>query len=182
MADPFMNAGASKGGGNRPPTVAQLGSGAPAVTRTYAPGSEQEITGVKTTGRLVAVKPLTVDRNLPAPTPGKTQDRMTCDVTVFDGEDIAEVLDKDGEPVFTPPEPWEAPFFLPKMYISQVRLVGQLEDHLKNGTVLIGRIGKLPKNSNGYREWAFLEAMPDEIAAAVPVFEKLKPNPFSESA
>jgi hypothetical protein len=177
--DPFDEAGASVGG-NRPPTIAQLGTGAQPVVRDYAPGTEKEITGIKTSGRLIAFIPVDLDKGMPAPTPGKFQDRMSVDMVVFDGDTIATVLDKDGEPVFTPEEPWVAPFRLEQVFVSQVMLIGQLLTAYKNGSTIIGRLGKLPKNNNGYRAWAILSVTPEERAAAIATFTALQRNPFDE--
>ncbi len=183
--DPFEVAGASKGG-NKPPAMAQLCSGAPERTRTYAPGTPKEIPGLKTRGRLVAITPLKLEKNVKA-MGGGTTDRLHADIVVFDGETITDVLDKHGEVASTPEEPWEPPFLLEDFWTNHKVLQGQLQDALVhnlsgNGKpkTVIGVIGRLPKQGDNDRSYALLEATPEEIKEAGPKFKALttEKNPF----
>ena len=119
-------------------------------------------------GRLVIVKPLNLEKNVPAPGEnGKTQDRITADVHVLDGEPIAAALDKDGDIKAEFDEPLTAPFVLESMYLSQTVLVNQLRSAYKNDGIVLGRIGQEPARKKGQNKpWVFENATDADKATA----------------
>lgn len=144
------------------PTMAQIGSDGPKVKVIYAKGKPQE--QIKdTTGRLVLLRPVKLEHNVPPSTPdGKVGDRLSMDVIVLDGPPIVNVVDKDGEETFVFPEPLvpNQSAVLERMYSNHTVLIGQMKDQMTNGETApgkwnYGRLMKLaPKNPGGNKPWA----------------------------
>jgi hypothetical protein len=165
--DPFEEAGAV-------PKLAflivkQLGTGAEQRKVVYDRGGENEQLFPKCTSRLLMVKPISVEKGIK----GKfgVQDRWTCDVTVFDGVPITAVIDKDGEEVYEPEEPWVPVFTLSGLYISQQLLAKQLDNSHAKGKLIVGRLVLLPGKN---KSWAFGGVTPEE---KVLIRDWIKANP-----
>ena len=143
------------------PRMKQLGTGAKPKPVTYAPGTDDEVTLPKCPGRLVIFKPVagSLEKNVPSRFKGAgPQDRMKVDVTVLDGDPITAVIDKDGDEIYTFPEPLVPGFVLPGMFVSHTLLTGkggQLLDAYESGGMILGRIMQLPpKIQGGNKAWA----------------------------
>lgn len=152
MPDPFEQPTAVSGG--KFPAMKQLGTGCKERTVTYGAGTPQEKT-LKTKGRLVLIQPTHLDKNVPGVgKDAKPRDRITANVTVFDGPPIEAVIDKDGEITHEFEEPLTPPFTLEGMYISQAVMVGQLRNALENKGRVLGRMAALPPQTAGNsRAW-----------------------------
>lgn len=142
------------------PTMKQLGNGAKKHTAVYAAGTPDEVVRKDNTGRALLIHPVDFEKDAPSKfdKSGKA-DRWSVDVIVLDGEPIAEVIDKDGDSVYTFPEPLIAPFKLEKMYISQDLLRKQLSAFVEDpnhGHYMLVRLMLLPPlSAGGNKSWVF---------------------------
>jgi len=156
------------------PTMAQLGSDGPKVKVVYGKGKPEEQIK-ETTGRLVLVRPVKLELKVPSSFEGNAPaDRLSVDVVVLDGPPITNVIDKDGDDVYTFPEPLvpNQSATLDAMYTSHTVLVGQLRDLLVNGNNApgkwqYGRLMKLnPKPGSKNKPWALGRAVDAKLAKA----------------
>lgn len=158
MTDDFSFEAAPAAKSVKYPTMKQLGTGAKPKPVTYAPGTDDEITLPKCAGRLVILKPVSgsLEKNVASRFKGAgPQDRMKVDVTVLDGDSITAVIDKDGDEVYTFPEPLVPGFVLPGMFTSHLMILDQLSGAYETGGMILGRIMQLPpKTQGGNKAWA----------------------------
>ena len=100
--------------------------------------------------RLVLIRPLKIERGIPNTQgkPGDVQDRMTCDVVIFDGGPVA----WGGKPEKGQPHTTQSPlpYEIPAMYISSGPIISQCERRMNE--VVVGRLGitDLPNGQTAY--------------------------------
>lgn len=181
MSDPFGKPGAATSGGGRP-RLHQIARGlAKDVTRKYAEGTDQEQT-IKTRGRLVLMTPKRVERNVPGR--NGTRDRWSVDVVILDGPEITEVIDAQTGDVMAELEealvPGEENSLIKDMYVSSVTLGNQFEG-AGIGTMILGRLGRLPKRGDQSPAYALLSYTEEEAQKARDYLAKFH-NPFAEGA
>jgi hypothetical protein len=155
------------------PTMAQIGSDGPKLKLVYGKGTDQE--QIKDwSGRLVIVTPVKLEHNIKSQFAGNPPgDRMSVDVVILDGPPITVVVDKDGEEVYTFPEPLVpgTNAELKAMYTSHTVLIGQLNKLMVNGEsargrMTFGRVMKLnPKPGSTNKPWALGRAVDEKQAA-----------------
>lgn len=175
------------------PTMAQLGSDGPKLKLIYGKGTDQEQTK-DWAGRLVIVTPVKLEHNVKSQFAGNPPgDRMSLDVVILDGPPITNVIDKDGEVVYTFTEPLVPGqnAVLKAMYTSHTVLIGQLVKLMVNGESApgksqYGRVLKLnPKNAGGNKPWALgravdpKQAVKDLDAARAWMKANPAPDPFA---
>lgn len=120
-------------------------------------------------GRVLIVVPKVLERGLPNTlNPGQTRDRLTADVHVLTGDDIAFRLDDDdNETPFD--EPLTVPFKLEDMYLSGAKLINETKAKLPSGDkpagMVIGQLTKLPPQKAGQKgAWSLAQATPEQKA------------------
>jgi hypothetical protein len=115
-------------------------------------------------GALIIWEPVKVDRNHPGMTPGTFVDRFHVNVTVVD-RDV---------PGFNTRE-------FKGMYISGQRMTAQLEDALKTGGKVLGRLGLYKPNMPAGKgnPWGIQNPTDDERRQAVAFLNKLAEGQFS---
>lgn len=182
-ADPF--AAASMAGNSTPAAPDSNADPFATPDEVGGPGGPKRPALEDLDGRLVVIKPISVEAAAPvnakyAKTPGETQRRWTVDLTVLnDGKGAVNVWDADlggeGKGGYVQVE---VPYTWTGMWMSQKGLVPKLDGLVKDGRpFLLGVVGRCPDGA-GYkkgktpadtaREWN------EYVAAGKP--DRLKPN------
>lgn len=111
-------------------------------------------------GRLVLIKPTKLETGLPNQmNPGQLQDRMTADVSVVDGRGPVQQF-KNRQPtgqILAGPE-------FPGTWFSQDRVVKQLMDAYKNGTMVLGVLETYKPGQQAIKgnPWGIVEATEEQ--------------------
>lgn len=115
-------------------------------------------------GRLLAIIPLKIERNVPGVKAGETQDRITADIVAMDGGPlIFGGSEQKGTPHTKRVD--QFPYLAVGCLISQKILVSQLERKVGVG-IVVGRLTKGEARGGNNPSWQIdLNVRPEEIAA-----------------